>query len=56
MKIKEGNFDGPDIRTILSDDAFEDIFPAERSLWQAFRELVRNCLGKRKMSKTTNNW
>ena len=45
-KIKEGVFNGSDVRKVLLDDNFQSLLPAPHSLaWNSFRELFNNFLG-----------
>lgn len=48
-KVREGIFDGPQIRTLLKDQEFEKKMTGEeRSAWQSFREVVTKFLGNEK--------
>ena len=49
VKIREGVFTGPDIRSLLRDDIFECIITGdEQRPWHAFREVVTGFLGNRR--------
>ncbi|KAL7296916.1 hypothetical protein TKK_0010305 [Trichogramma kaykai] len=48
-KIKEGVFDGPQIRTLLSDNLFLDTLNKnEPAAWLSFKKVVENFLGNHK--------
>lgn len=48
-KLKEGIFDGPQIRTMLRDEAFVATMNAkEKAAWLSFKEVVENFLGNHK--------
>jgi len=48
-KIREGVFNGPDIRSLLRDEVFERIITGdEQRAWHAFREVVTGFLGNRR--------
>lgn len=48
-KIKEGVFDGPQIRKLLQDEEFERrMSTKERAAWQSFREVQEKFLGNNK--------
>ena len=48
-KIKEGVFDGPQIRKLLKDDEFvRTMTEKEEAAWVSFREVVQNFLGNHK--------
>ena len=45
-KLKEGIFDGPQIRKLLNDDKFTDSMnDREKAAWISFKEVVENFLG-----------
>lgn len=45
-KIKEGIFDGPQVRTLLEDEEFENkMTRKEKAAWQSFREVTHKFLG-----------
>jgi len=45
-KIREGIFDGPQIRKLLMDDSFTDTMTEiEEVAWDAFKEVVKKFLG-----------
>ena len=49
-KIREGVSTGPDIRALLRDEVFERIITDdEQKAWYAFRELVTDFLGNRRV-------
>ena len=46
MKIKAGIFDGPQIRELIKDDAFEEAMSLdEKNAWRAFKYIVADFLG-----------
>lgn len=48
-KIKEGMFDGPQIRALLRDTHFENLMTEEELMaWKSFREVVNKFLGNNK--------
>lgn len=48
-KLKEGIFDGPQIRTMLKDEAFVTTMNTkEKAAWLSFKEVVNNFLGNHK--------
>jgi hypothetical protein len=48
-KIREGVFDGPQIRTLLRDDEFErKMTKKEKAAWKSFREVISKFLGNNK--------
>jgi len=48
-KLKEGIFDGPQIRTLMKDEIFvTKMNNIERSTWQSFKNVVENFLGNHK--------
>jgi len=48
-KLKEGIFDGPQIRTLMKDEIFvTKMNNIERSAWQSFKNVVENFLGNHK--------
>lgn len=50
-KIKEGVFDGPQIKKLLQDQQFEHILsPNEAAAWNSFRQIVSGFLGNNKSS------
>ena len=54
-KVKEGIFDGPQIRTLLRDKAFENkMTDKEKAAWTSFREVVTKFLGNKKDSDYVN--
>lgn len=63
-KIKEGIFDGPQIRKLLKDNVFiSQMNNVEKAAWLSFREVVENFLGNRKspqykeiVAKMINNY
>jgi len=49
VKMKEGVFDGPQIRKMFRDNVFiSKINDQEKAAWLSFREVARNFLGNRK--------
>jgi hypothetical protein len=45
-KIREGIFDGPQIRKLMMDDSFTDTMTeTEADAWNAFKEVVKKFLG-----------
>ena len=50
-KIKEGIFEGPQIKALIRDGKFEDLLSQiEKSAWKTFKSVVKNLLGNRKPS------
>lgn len=48
-KLKEGIFDGPQIRTMFRDEAFVATMNAkEKAAWLSLKEVVENFLGNHK--------
>jgi len=48
-KIKEGVFDGPQVRSLLKDEQFEKkMTSVEKAAWRSFREVTQKFLGNRK--------
>jgi len=48
-KLKEGVFDGPQIRKMLRDDSFiEHMNDKEKAAWNSFKQTVTNFLGNKK--------
>ncbi|GBM69434.1 hypothetical protein AVEN_165458-1 [Araneus ventricosus] len=48
-KIKEGIFDGPQIRQLMKDPVFESkLTKKEAAAWTSFKELAKNFLGNHK--------
>lgn len=48
-KVKEGIFIGPQIKAMLTDDAFlSQMTPVERRAWSAFKDVCSNFLGNKK--------
>ena len=48
-KIKEGIFNGPDIRELMSDRRFGAVLQgAEKVAWDAFKDVVNNFLGNQR--------
>jgi len=49
MKLKEGVFDGSQIRKMLRDDSFiEHMNDTEKATWDSFKGTVKNFLGNKK--------
>lgn len=49
VKIKEGIFTGPQIRTLLKDDNFDlQMTRVEKAAWLSFKDVVKNFLGSHK--------
>jgi hypothetical protein len=45
-KIREGIFDGPQIRKLMTDDSFTDtLTEIKEDAWNAFKEVVKKFLG-----------
>ena len=52
-KLNAGFFDGPRIRTLMKDGHFNGVMnEPERNTWQAFKSVVSNFLGKKKVQNT----
>jgi hypothetical protein len=50
-KIRDGIFDGPQIRKLMMDDSFTDTMTEiEEDAWNAFQEVVKKFLGNIKDS------
>jgi hypothetical protein len=48
-KVKEGIFNGPDVRKILNDRHFQSLLPKQHELaWVSFRDVVKNFLGNKR--------
>ena len=48
-KIKEGIFVGPQIRSLMQDEKFEELLnPLEKAAWQALKNVTHSFLGNRK--------
>ncbi|CAH1111013.1 unnamed protein product [Psylliodes chrysocephalus] len=54
-KIKEGVFDGPQIRSLMTDERFDTTMnTTELEAWLAFKDVVNNFLGNHKHSDHKN--
>lgn len=55
-KIKEGIFDGPQIRKVLKDEQFSSLLlPNDAAAWKSFQMIVSNFLGNNKRSNYKKN-
>jgi hypothetical protein len=48
VKLREGVFAGPNIRSLLRYDAFERIITGDDRAWHAFREVITGFQGNRR--------
>ena len=52
-KIKAGEFDGPQIRTLVCDQAFvQAMNDKEKAAWLSFVDVMKNFLGNKKSRKS----
>ena len=48
-KLKEGIFDGPEIRQMMADDQYiSSMTKIEKAAWRSFKEVILNFLGNRR--------